>query len=113
MSKGVVAISFDLGSEDQGPLTLVFRDGTQVPLQVTRVNWPAIAEEAEERLGDDANAEQRAALAAMRARANELDGDRVWCKFCGHQVSAVTAHLHQGEWVGDECCWDERLKMTE
>lgn len=37
----------------------------------------------------------------------------VGCKFCHKQVPAETAHLHQGEWVGDECCWDERLRSTE
>lgn len=34
------------------------------------------------------------------------------CKFCGRQVPARTAHLHQQSWVG-ECCWDERLRVTE
>lgn len=38
---------------------------------------------------------------------------RVRCKFCGRLVPGRTAHLHQGGWVGDECCWDERLRSTE
>jgi hypothetical protein len=37
----------------------------------------------------------------------------VSCKFCHKSVPADTAHLHDGEWVGDECCWDERLRATE
>jgi hypothetical protein len=35
------------------------------------------------------------------------------CKFCAKDVSAKTAHLHQGQWIGDECCWDDRLKASE
>lgn len=38
---------------------------------------------------------------------------QVKCKFCGKYVDANTAHLHCGEYIGDECCWDERLKTTE
>jgi hypothetical protein len=34
------------------------------------------------------------------------------CKFCGREVPEKTAHLHEGAWVGDECCWDERLRTT-
>lgn len=37
----------------------------------------------------------------------------VECKFCGEQVPAATAHMHQGSYVGDDCCWDERLRSTE
>lgn len=36
----------------------------------------------------------------------------VTCKLCHEECPAETAHLHQGEWVG-ECCWDPRLKVTE
>lgn len=35
------------------------------------------------------------------------------CCHCGLEVSAETAHLHQGQWIGDECCWDERLRSSE
>lgn len=35
------------------------------------------------------------------------------CKFChNHIPTDQWAHLHQGEWVGD-CCFDERLRITE
>lgn len=37
---------------------------------------------------------------------------QVNCKLCGADSPVATAHLHQGEWVGD-CCWDERLRATE
>ena len=37
----------------------------------------------------------------------------VVCKFCKDLVPAKTAHLHQNEYVGDDCCWDERLRVTE
>lgn len=36
----------------------------------------------------------------------------VRCKLCGEQVDGDTAHLHGEGYVGDECCWDERLRMT-
>lgn len=39
--------------------------------------------------------------------------DTVECKFCHKDVPAKTAHLHEDEWVGDDCCWDERLRSTE
>jgi len=35
------------------------------------------------------------------------------CKFCGNEVDADTAHVHGKGWVGDDCCWDERLRATE
>jgi hypothetical protein len=37
----------------------------------------------------------------------------VCCKFCHTAVREDTAHIHQDGWVGDECCWDERLRSTE
>lgn len=39
--------------------------------------------------------------------------ETVSCSLCGEQCKAGTAHLHQGSFVGDECCWDDRLKSTE
>lgn len=38
---------------------------------------------------------------------------RVKCKFCGKQVPKRTAHRHDGKWIGNDCCWDDRLKTTE
>lgn len=37
----------------------------------------------------------------------------VICKFCHGQVLVTTAHFHDGGYVGDECCWDERLRSSE
>ncbi|WP_067819901.1 hypothetical protein [Actinomadura kijaniata] len=41
------------------------------------------------------------------------NGKAVPCKFCNKSVNATTAHRHDDGWVGDECCWDERLRATE
>lgn len=35
------------------------------------------------------------------------------CSLCGKPCAASRAHLHQGTWIGDECCWDERLRASE
>jgi hypothetical protein len=37
---------------------------------------------------------------------------RVLCFFCRARVPLCTAHIYQGGWVGDACCWDERLVST-
>ena len=42
-----------------------------------------------------------------------IDITTVTCKFCEKQVLAATAHGHDGGFVGDGCCWDERLRATE
>ena len=36
----------------------------------------------------------------------------VTCTLCHGPAPARLAHLHQGEWIGDEC-WDERLRASE
>jgi len=41
----------------------------------------------------------------------ELQEDLVICKFCDKYEDPEKAHLHQDEWVCDEC-WDERLRIT-
>ncbi|WP_367139316.1 hypothetical protein [Saccharothrix sp. HUAS TT1] len=38
--------------------------------------------------------------------------ETVVCKFCGKAALASRAHIHQNEWVGDECCWDHRPGST-
>jgi hypothetical protein len=46
--------------------------------------------------------------------AARVSGEKtVMCKFCYKEALAETAHLHDGQWVGDECCWDERLRSSE
>lgn len=37
----------------------------------------------------------------------------VICSICKKRCVAHTAHIHQDEWIGDECCWDERLRSSE
>lgn len=37
----------------------------------------------------------------------------VACSLCGKVGPGNVAHLHQGKWVGDDCCWDEKLRSTE
>lgn len=37
----------------------------------------------------------------------------VTCSICGKRALKRTAHLHQNEWIGDECCWDDRLHASE
>jgi len=41
------------------------------------------------------------------------DNQFVKCSLCKNPAKAKTAHLHQGEYIGDECCWDERLRASE
>lgn len=38
--------------------------------------------------------------------------EMVVCKLCDNECSAETAHRHRGNYIG-ECCWDERLRVTE
>lgn len=40
----------------------------------------------------------------------EINALTVNCQFCHKEVPTKTAHLLKGEWVGDECCRDERLR---
>ena len=44
----------------------------------------------------------------------EINSDQVVgvCKFRGKPVGN-DYHLHQTGFVGDKCCWDERLRTTE
>lgn len=37
----------------------------------------------------------------------------ITCALCGNSAVSKTAHLHQEQYIGDECCWDERLKSSE
>ena len=38
---------------------------------------------------------------------------RVTCCACLNPCLARKAHRHQGNWIGDECCWDEKLRTSE
>jgi ribosomal protein S27E len=39
--------------------------------------------------------------------------NEVICSICGNRTPESTAHLHAGDWIGDTCCWDERLRSSE
>lgn len=39
--------------------------------------------------------------------------DTIACSLCGEPCNKETAHLHQDQYIGDECCWDERLRSSE
>lgn len=45
------------------------------------------------------------------------DAKSVTCAICRKKCKLETAHLHSGEdgdeWIGDECCWDDRLHASE
>jgi hypothetical protein len=43
----------------------------------------------------------------------DLDIELVECKFCHQPTPAHTAHRHEYGWVGDDCCWDERLRSSQ
>ena len=60
--------------------------------------------------------EEKAIKAAIRAALDKGEigpGKMVACSLCGKSCAAMKAHLHQGKLIGDECCWDERLKASE
>lgn len=37
----------------------------------------------------------------------------VFCGICHNDCNAGKAHRHQGQFIGDECCWDEKLRSSE
>ena len=39
--------------------------------------------------------------------------ESIRCSMCGEFCDPDKAHMHQGDLIGDECCWDERLRCTE
>lgn len=53
-----------------------------------------------------------ASIEPFEFRFIDLD-DTVECCQCHNMCYGPTAHLHQGKYIGDECCWDERFKITE
>lgn len=38
---------------------------------------------------------------------------QVKCALCHLPCSRESAHLHQGQWICEERCWDERLRASE
>ena len=55
----------------------------------------------------------RLKLERLLQRYKESKIKKIRCKFCHEFCDAKTAHAHVNGWVGDECCWDERLRITE
>ena len=55
-----------------------------------------------------------AKLEALRTE-GLLDNDvkAVFCKICQKLCLRRTAHRHHNGWIGDECCWDPRLRASE
>lgn len=66
-------------------------------------------------MGEPATDEDRRLVLEVieEALVEVINPEKVACKFCSHMVPTRTAHLHQGGYVGDGCCWDERLRMSE
>jgi len=88
-------------------------DCSEAQVQELIDNLGGVVEDAiaDGRITGDTNA----ALLGYRVQAAApTDSDRlVRCQFCRQMVPTDTAHLHGGDWVGDECCWDERLRSSE
>lgn len=42
-----------------------------------------------------------------------IDVELEICRFCSGTILRATAHRHGHGWVGNACCWDERLRATE
>jgi len=49
----------------------------------------------------------------FRRRVTKQELPECICSICHAPCNPVTAHLHQGEYIGDECCWDDRMKASE
>jgi hypothetical protein len=60
-------------------------------------------------IGEDALPE----LVFEQTAPDTLGADLVGCAVCHAVVPGLTAHRHDGGYIGDECCWDERLRATE
>ena len=82
--------------EVPGPLRGYFDEAT--PLQVDEIDA----------LIDEVNT-------VTETGATRLDPhiDEVRCSICKRWCSALKVHRHQDDFIGDECCWDERLRASE
>ena len=52
-------------------------------------------------------------LISLALCSGSLDSSTVTCLICQKQVPGSTAHRYQDAYVGDACCWDDRLKASE
>lgn len=57
--------------------------------------------------------EVRDLLSQLTSMLEVVDSITVECSSCHKPVPRRTAHLQREKYVGDECCWDERLRTTE
>lgn len=106
----------DGGSADRPQLTATV-SGHQVT--ISRGTSDVLGIDMESRtIGHWPDGETWEVLAVLPAELSSEEGlddneETVLCRFCQRQCSARTAHLYQGGWVGDECCWDGRLRSSE
>ena len=79
-------------------------------------NGGKAAERAEREFGEltKGMADARRATGTAWGNAKRADESKTtMCSLCGKPCDARKAHLHQGKLVGDECCWDDRLRASE
>lgn len=54
------------------------------------------------------------AILAKSRKTTTKDNTRlVTCSLCHAKTPETTAHRHQGQWICDDNCWDDRLKASE
>jgi len=83
--------------------------------ETDRIESAALAAETTNDDGETLANQTKAAheeIATILYEENELP-EAVICKICGKLTPGHTAHRHQGHLIGDECCWDERLRASE
>lgn len=86
-----------------------FFDQLSHALKAAGVSWNDLRAELVKEYGE----EVAEGMVGPVSGARESPARTVTCKFCNQPCDATAAHLHDGSWVGDECCWDERLRSTE
>lgn len=72
--------------------------------QVAEVLWPS---------RDLSAAWDSDTIEAVAELCQSLRPPSVPCSVCANDCAAARAHRHQGQYIGDECCWDERLRLSE
>jgi hypothetical protein len=96
--------------EDTNPETSKFDSPDPDGLQFDSRVLPLVDGEGKNWMEDRiVNAIEKGILADGRV---PTDSGSTTCNICGKSVYCGNTRLHQGKLVGD-CCWDERLKITE
>lgn len=62
---------------------------------------------------DEMNAITKIENIVSKIRAFNNKTGLIRCNMCDKFCDAKTAHLHQGKYIGNDCCWDERLRLSE